>query len=192
MSNGTTTPPATLNPPPDRHELQALLAQYHGLLTTIIQQLLPSSPDKPSLRSFDAETQELLAGTQELLAGLMEGLPGASVAFGEANAALNEGDHDDGLPDVGLAAEHIEPKRKGFYFNFGRFYGALKGTSSKAGFLKAAKHGMRAVKWGNIIAGSLSKEIKKVKGMEVILEFGEAVATTLEQVIEDHEAGKSD
>jgi hypothetical protein len=51
---------------------------------------------------------------------------------------------------------------------------------------------MRAVKWGNIIVGSLSRELRKVKGMEVVLELGETVATTFEQIIGDHEARKAD
>ena len=46
---------------------------------------------------------------------------------------------------------------------------------------------MRGVKWGNIIVGSLSKELDKFKGIEVIKEFGEVVVTTLEQIIDKEE-----
>ncbi len=183
MTNAS-PPPATPTRPPaegQRQVLQGLLGEYHGLLTTIVQELLSSSLDVPSLSSLDPEIRELLVD-------LSNAFPSVSVAFGEAQGALNTGDHDDGLSGIGLTSEQVEPKGKGLRFNARRFYRALK---TKTGLVQAAKHGMRAVKWGNIIAGSLSNEIRKVKGMEVILEFGEAVATTLEQIIDEHEAGET-
>jgi hypothetical protein len=178
VTNASPPPDPSPRPPDeaDRQVLQGLLGEYHGLLTTIIQKLLSSSPDLEM---------------QEVLDGLSNAFLHVSVAFGEAQGALNTGDHDEGLSDMGLTAEQVEAKGKGLRFNARRFYRALKSISAKTGFVQAAKHGMRAVKWGNIIAGSLSNEIRKVKGMEVILEFGEAVATTLEQVIDEHEAGEA-
>jgi hypothetical protein len=74
-----------------------------------------------------------------------------SVTFGGAQGALNTGNHDDGLSGVGLTSERVEPKGKGFRFNARRFYRALKNIHAKTGFVQAGKHGMRAVKWGNII-----------------------------------------
>ena len=51
---------------------------------------------------------------------------------------------------------------------------------------------MRGVKWGNIIIGSLSKELGKFKGAEMITEFGEVVVTTLEQIVESGESEDED
>jgi hypothetical protein len=51
---------------------------------------------------------------------------------------------------------------------------------------------MRGVKWGNIIIGSLSKELGKFKGAETITEFGEVVVTTLEQIVESGESKDDD
>jgi hypothetical protein len=55
----------------------------------------------------------------ELFTSLSNAFPGASVAFGEVHAALNTGDYDGDLSGAGLTSEDIEPKRKGFYYNFG-------------------------------------------------------------------------
>jgi hypothetical protein len=180
------------NPPParplaegDRQVLQGLLGEHHGLLTTIIQELLSSSLDIAPLSSLDPEIRELLDD-------LSNAFPRVSVAFGEAQGALNTGNHDDGLSGAGLTAEQLEPKKRAHRFNSRRFYGALRNISTRPAFVQAAKHAMRAVNWGNIIAGSLSKELKKVKGMDVILEFGQAVAALLEQVIDGQEAERTD
>jgi hypothetical protein len=173
------------NPPPaapdqpsaeaQRHILQGLLGEHHGLLTTTMNELLAPSARRPS--PTDPEMQELFEY-------LWNAYPGVSVAFGEAQGALNSGTHDEGLEGFGLTGDQLGPKRKGFRYHTSRFYRGLKDVSSRRGFVQAAKHAVRAVKWGNIIAGSLSKELSKIKGMDVILEFGQAVVETLEQVID--------
>ncbi len=176
-------PPATPDrpsPEAERHILQGLLGEHHGLLTSAMHGLLPPSPG--GLSSADPEMQELVED-------LWNAFPGVSVAFGEVQGALNTGDHDEGLRAVGLTQDQLRPKRKGFRFNMRRYYRALRDISTRAGLVQAAKHAVRAVKWGNIIVGSLSNELQKIKGMDVILEFGQAIVETLEQVIDGQESG---
>ena len=185
MTNASPPPATPTRPPAEGHRqvLQGLLGEHHGLLTTIIQELLlpPPSP----LASSDPEMQEIFQD-------LWNAFPRVSVAFGEVQGALNTGNHDEDLSGIGLTSEQLEPKKRAHRFNSRRFYGALRNISTRPAFVQAAKHAMRAVNWGNIIAGSLSKELKKVKGMDVILEFGQAVAATLEQIIDGQEAEKKD
>jgi len=170
-------PPSTPGVPPpspedDRVELQAILAQYHGLLTTIVEVIVPTLP---------ADVQaEIRPQTEAAFSGV-------SVAFGELNAELNPGDHDEGLEAVALRGEQKELKKRGFWYNLRRFYRALR-QENVAG---AAKHGVRAVKWGNIIIGSLSKELEKFRFVEVIKEFGEVAETLLDHVLE-HAANAHD
>jgi hypothetical protein len=166
-----------------RQILQGLLGEHHGLLNTVMYQCL--SPSSGMLSSSDPEMRELLEH-------LRDAYPGVSIAFGEAQGELNTGNHDEGIDGVGLAKDQLGPKRKGFRYNIRRFYGRLRNIGTQKGFIQAAKHGVRAVKWGNIIVGSLSRELRKIKGIEVILEFGEAVVETLEQVIEWQETAAAD
>lgn len=154
-----------LSPEAERVELQAILAQYHGLLTTIVQDLVPRLPS-------DVQA--------ELRASVEAAFTGVSVSFGELNAELNPGAHDEGLGWVALRGEQKDLKKRGFRFNLKRFYRAL-GLQNIEG---AVRHGIRAVKWGNIIIGSLSKELEKLRFVEVIKEFGEVVETLLDHVLE--------
>jgi len=163
-----------------RHELQGLLGEYHGLLTTIVQQLLPAGQDEE---------------TMDLLVDINSAFPGVSISFGEVQGELNTGIHDDGLGRVALTSEQLKPKKRGFRFNCSRFYGAISDSSGanvasqgRFNFIRAAKHAIRGVKWGNIIVGSLTKELLKFKGAEVIREFGEVIVTTLEQIVENKES----
>jgi hypothetical protein len=180
--------PTTVTPEPSaedqRHELQGLLGEYHGLLTTIVDRL----------RGL-AEDEEMAA----LLADIENAFPGVSMSFGQVQGKLNTGRHDEGLGEVGLTAEQLKPKKRGFRFNCGRFYRAITNLpetftspQGRSDLIRAAKHAMRGVKWANIIIGSLSKELGKFKGVEVIREFGEVVVTTLEQIIESGEAKAAD
>jgi hypothetical protein len=171
------------SPEEQRYILQGLLGEHHGLLNTVMNQLILPPSGTPSYT--DPEMQELLEH-------LRDAYPGVSMAFGEVQGELNTGNHDEGLDGVGLAKDQLGPKRKGFRYNLRRFYGGLRNIGTKKGFIQAAKHGVRAVKWGNIIVGSLSRELHKIKGIEVILEFGEAVVETLDQVIEVQEAAGAD
>jgi hypothetical protein len=175
--------PAEPSPEEQRQVLQGLLGEHHGLLTTVMYQCL--SPSSGMLSSSDPEMRELLEH-------LRDAYPGVSIAFGQVQGELNTGNHDEGLDDVGLAKDQLGPKRKGFRYNLRRFYGGLRNIRTKPGFIQAAKHGLRAVKWGNIIVGSLSKELQKIRGMEAILEFGEVVVETLEQVIDGQETAGPD
>jgi hypothetical protein len=97
-----------------------------------------------------------------------------SGAVGEVHAELNSGRHDNELIKYGLAGEQLEPKKRGFRWNLRRlvqFEGALR-----------RPYLIRALKWGNIILGSLSKELEKsVPGIEVVKEFGEVLLTAIEQ-----------
>ena len=72
-----------------------------------------------------------------------------------------------------------ELKKRGFRFNLRRSYRALRQQNVEG----AVKHGLRAVRWGNIIIGSLSKE-SKLGFVEVIKEFGEVAETLLDHVLE--------
>jgi hypothetical protein len=192
---GTPAGPAPEGPSPQgqRQILQGLLAQHHGLLHTVMNQCLSPSSSDPEMRKllgqlWDAYDRDM----RELLEHLWDAYPGVSIAFGEVQGELNTASHDDGIDGVGLAKDQLGPKRKGFRYNLRRFYGGLRNLGDRKGFIQAAKHGVRAVKWGNIIVGSLSRELHKIKGIEVILEFGEAVVETLDQVIERHEAAGAD
>jgi hypothetical protein len=156
-----------------RHELQGLLGEYHGLLTTVIQRL----PEEGELR--------------ELYADIRNAFPGVSFSFGQVQAQLNTGDHDERISDVALAAGQLEPKRRGFRFNCGRFYSAIKDVPNKFE-LRDVRHALRAVKWGNIIVGSLSIELDKYKGVEAIKEFGEVVVNVLEEFKEHLEQKDAD
>ncbi len=127
----------------------------------------------------------------ELLNDLNNAFPGVSVSFGEVQGELNTGDHDADLPGVALAAQQVEPKKRGLRFNISRFHSALTGPSKKENFVRAARYAIRGVNWGNIIVGSLAKELGKFRGAEVIREFGEAVVATLEQLVERKETGAS-
>jgi hypothetical protein len=178
--SGTSAGPS---PEEQRQVLQGLLGEHHGLLNTVMYQCL--SPPSGTVSSGDPEMRELLEQ-------LWDAYPGVSIAFGEVQGELNTGNHDEHLDGVGLAKDQLGPKRRGFRYNVRRFYGGLRNIRTKKGFIQAAKHGVRAVKWGNIIAGSLSKELRKIKGIEVILEFGEVVVQTLEQVIEGQETAGAD
>ena len=168
-----------VTPEGQRYELQSFLGEYHGLLTSIVQRL----------------HEYLQKGTIEnLLADIDNAFPGVSVAFGEVQSELNTGRHDSGLQEVALTSEQLKPKLRGFRFNRRRFYASitnLPANLSSPRWRTSAKHAMRAVKWGNIIVGSLSKELSKFRGAEVIKEFGEVMAVTLEQMVDDSEAEES-
>lgn len=176
-------PPQIPTPDPpvevQRHELQGILGEYHGLLTTIVQELF----------------QEVLnTEMTDLIVDIRSALPGASAAFGEVQGELNTGDHDEGIERVALSSEQLEPKKRGLRFNMRRFYKAMAGrreSPRRFNLVKALKHAMHGVRWGNVIVGSLSKELSKLKGMEVIREFGEVVVTALEQMIDEEESKES-
>jgi hypothetical protein len=94
-----------------------------------------------------------------------------------------------------LTSEQFKPKLRGFRFNRRRFYAAIadlpatiNSPQRRAGFIRAAKHAIRGAKWGSIAIGSLSTELGKFKGAEVIREFGDVIITTLEQIVEDDES----
>jgi hypothetical protein len=169
----------------ERHELQGLLGEYHGLLTTIVKRLHGLPQD------------EEMAG---LLADIENAFPVVSISFGQVQGELNTRRHDERLEEVALTAEQLKPKKRGFRYNCSRYYNAIvdlpetiTSPQGRSDLIRAAKHAMRGVKWGNIIIGSLSKELGKFKGAEVIREFGEVVVTTLEQIVESGEgqgAGK--
>jgi hypothetical protein len=178
----TATP--ELSPEDQRHELQGLLGEYHGLLTTIVQELLEGAPNTEMADLFD---------------DIRSAFPGVSISFGEVQGELNTGSHDAALSSVGLTSEQLKPKKRGFRFNCIRFYRLMAGrpkgnsdSSQKFNLVGALKYAMRGVKWGNIVIGSLSTELSKFKGIEVIKEFGEVVATTLEQIVEGEEAKAAD
>lgn len=163
----------------ERHELQGLLGEYHGLLTTIVNRLHGLRQD------------EEMAG---LLADIENAFPVVSISFGQVQGELNTGIHDGRLGEVALTADQLKPKKRGFRYNCRRFYDAIAdlpeaitSPQGRSDLIRAAKHAMRGVKWGNIIIGSLSKEVGKFKGAEVIREFGEVAVTTLEQIVESGE-----
>lgn len=106
-----------------------------------------------------------------------------SISFGETQAKLNSGDHDEGLPSAALTSTQLEPKKRGFRSNCRRLYLLLAGAQK--GFnVQAAKYAIRSVKWANIIVGSLAREVGKFKGIELIREFGEGVLAVLEHAVE--------
>jgi hypothetical protein len=162
-----------------RQELQGILGEYHGLLTTIVQELLQEVPDEEMT---------------DLIGDIRNAFPGVSVAFGEVQGKLNTGGHDDGIDDVALSSEQLKPKKRGLRFNYRRFYRAMAGRQEsprRFDLVRTLKHALHSVKWGNVIVGSLSKELGKSKGIEVIKEFGEIVVTTLEQIIDNKESKDS-
>jgi hypothetical protein len=180
--------PTTVTPEPSaedqRYELQGVLGEYHGLLTTIVQELLPDVP------------YEEMA---DLLSDIRSAFPEVSISFGEVQGELNTGSHDEGLEGVALNSEQFKPKKRGFRFNRNWFYRVMANhpkrntdPQRKFNLIRAVKYAMRGVKWGNIIMGSLSKELGKFKGVEVIKEFGEVVVTTLEQIVETAESKATD
>jgi hypothetical protein len=152
-----------LPPEDERRRLQTILAEYHGLLAFIAHQIIPN------LRADAARA---------LAEQITRAYPGASAALGQVQHELNTGEHDEGIANVGLAAPEVDAKERGFRFHLRRLYSALKQTPTDA--VRQAKHAARAIKWGNIILGSLGEEITKIRGMEVIREFGEVVAQLLE------------
>jgi hypothetical protein len=175
--------PSTPTPGPSvedqRHELQGILGEYHGLLTTIVQELLEPVPDTE---------------IADLISDIRNAFPDVSISFGEVQGELNAGGHDEGLDSVALNSEQLIPKKRGFRFNLRRFYNVMRGRRNRNAdsprtfnLVQALKYAMRGVKWGNIIVGSLSKELGKFRGIEVIKEFGEVVVTTLEQIIDKEE-----
>lgn len=182
MASTDSSNPVTVEPSAEdqRHELQGVLGEYHGLLTTIVDRLRGLS--------LDAEMTTLLADIDNAF-------PGVSVSFGQVQGELNTRRHDEGLEEAALTAEQFKPKKRGFRYNCRRFYNAIAdlpgnitSLQESPNFLQALKHAMRGVKWGNVIIGSLAKELGKFKGAEVIREFGEVVVTTLEQIVETGES----
>jgi hypothetical protein len=179
MANSDPATVVTPEPSAERHELQGLLGEYHGLLTTIVNRL--------RVFSQDGEMTDLLADIENAF-------PVVSISFGQVQGELNTGIHDESLGEVALTAEQLKPKKRGFRYNCSRFYKAIanlpetiSSPQGRSDVLRAAKHAMHGVKWGNIVVGSLSKELLKFKGAEVIREFGEVVVTTLEQIVESGE-----
>jgi hypothetical protein len=178
MAGSDSSDPATPEPSPEdqRHELQGVLGEYHGLLTTIVVLLRGPGPD---------------ADMTVLLADIQNAFPGVSVSFGQIQGELNSGRQDQRLEAAALTAEQFSPKKRGFRYNCTRFYNAstnITAMPTNPDSIQAVKHAMRGVKWGNIIIGSLAKELGKFKGAEVIKEFGEVVVTTLEQIADALEA----
>lgn len=186
MTNSESQAPGTPEPSAEdqRHELQGLLGEYHGLLTTMVDRF----------RGL-AEPDELAA----LYTDIEEAFPDVSISFGQVQGELNTGKHDPGLDQVGLSGDQLKPKRRGFRYNCKRFYSAIVNVpptptsqQERNNLMRAAKHAIRGVKWGNIIMGSLLGELGKFRGAEVIREFGEVVVTGLEQIIEGAEASSAD
>ena len=82
MTNANPPPATPTRPLAEGHRqvLQGLLGEHHGLLTTIIQELLLPPPNP--LASSDPEMQEIFQD-------LWNAFPRVSVAFGEVQGALN-------------------------------------------------------------------------------------------------------
>jgi hypothetical protein len=178
------------SPEDQRHELQGILGEYHGLLTTIVDRLSELAQGVEL-----AQDAEMVA----LIGDIGNAFPGVSVSFGQVQGELNTDRHNEGLEGVALTAEQFNPKKRGFRYNCRRFYRAIADLPAtvtspqrRSDLIRAAKHAMRGVKWGNIIIGSLSKELGKFKGAEIIIEFGEVVVTILEQIVESGESEDDD
>jgi hypothetical protein len=168
----------TRQPSPEDHrrELQGILGEFHGLLTTIVDRLYVLGGD---------------AAMNALAADIKDAFPGLSVSFGHIQGELNSGREDQHLEQAALTAEQLNPKKRGFRYNCQRYYKAIADIAARQespDSIQAVKHAIRSVKWGNIIIGSLSKELGKLKGAELIKEFGEVVVTTLEQIAEARES----
>jgi hypothetical protein len=104
MGNPSSEP--TVTPEDQLYELQSLLGEYHGLLTTILHRR----------REFSQDWE-----IKDLLAAIENAFPGVSVAFGEVQGELNTGKHDAGLEEVALTAEQFKPKLRGFRFQLWAF-----------------------------------------------------------------------
>jgi hypothetical protein len=148
------------SPREKRERVQLFLAKYHGFTTAVVD---------------DDIVPTRLAGS------IRAAHPGISVAHGQVQDALNSGQYDQTLADSSLADAQLDPKERGYLHNMNRYYAAKRNHPTDSD--ERAVWAARALRWGNIIVGSLSSELDKVKGVEFIKEGGEVLVNAVEEYI---------
>jgi hypothetical protein len=148
------------SPLQERERVQLFLAKYHGLTTAVVE---------------DNIVPTRLAGS------IGAAHPGISLAHGRVQDSLNSGDHDEALATSSLAGAQFDQKELGYLHNLNRYYTARR--NDPANLDERAGWAARALRWGNIVVGSVSSELDKVKGVEFIKEGGEVLLNAVEEFI---------
>jgi hypothetical protein len=157
------------SPQEKRERVQLFLARYHGLTSSIVEDsIIPS------------RLAESIDGAH----------PGISLAHGYVQDSLNTGDHDERLATSSLAGAQFDPKERGYLYNMNRYYAAKK--NDPADTERRAKWAARALRWANVIVGSISSELDKVKGIEFIKEGGEVLLNAVEEFIASEDVNDED
>lgn len=148
------------SPQEKRERVQLFLAKYHGFTTAVVD---------------DTIIPTRLAGS------IGAAHPGISVAHGRVQDSLNSGQYDQTLAESSLAGAQFDPKERGYLHNMNRYYAAKRNYPTNTD--ERAKWAARALRWGNIIVGSIASELDKVKGVEFIKEGGEVLLNAVEEFI---------
>src|SRR5262245_49244451 len=170
-------PPGSELPEPlrDRHEMQAIVGQIHGVAALAVANVERWLP-KQTGDALEIEAEEIRQAYKEV-----------SMNFGTVQAALTTGELDEGLAQVGLTGPQMQPKKKGFWAAVQRFF-RTSGNTVDAW----VKRMRSSIGWSNTLLGSLGaafrKEIEKVPLASAALEGIKEFLEVLEHASESHDA----